>query len=534
VALDLSDATIAGNLFIRAPTRGPRPVLRGRIHLSSTRIHAQMLIRDATLTRPEKDEDRHYSQARFRGNAITGQRLYVGAELSIEGQTSIAGGVDLPSADLGGFSVEPGGELTAPGQVALSLINAEVRSDVTLGDGVKVRGTVLLVGARIRGRLHANGVVLTDPQGRSLLKADGATIDGHVELRRLRATGGQLKFWRTTFGGGVDAKDAVIENPEGTTLRVHQCTVRGTVHLTGDFRSAGCVVLNRSVVEGRLDLNGATFECTAKGKYNEEGAALQAVSATFRSGMDLTWTAVTPAINLTDAATTVLHDNPATWPERIHISGFSYDRFDGSSGWRERLTWLHRQAEYDAGPFEQAARVFRQHGDAHGAEELLIAQRTHARRAEDSSRWLPRRGLDALYGATVGYGFRPSRVLWLLVLLLGLVSVSLTIPALQATLRASSEGEVFTTTGIVITAQGERPAPHDACGDGRVHCFNPVLYAMDTVVPLIALDQRTTWYPNHFEPWGWVVEWWLNLAAVAGWTLSSIFLLSLARLARSI
>jgi hypothetical protein len=67
-----------------------------------------------------------------------------------------------------------------------------------------------------------------------------------------------------------------------------------------------------------------------------------------------------------------------------------------------------------------------------------------------------------------------------------------------------------------------------------VHCFNPVLYAMDTVVPLIALDQRTTWYPNHFEPWGSAVEWWLNLAAVAGWTLSSIFLLSLARLARSI
>jgi hypothetical protein len=114
-----------------------------------------------------------------------------------------------------------------------------------------------------------------------------------------------------------------------------------------------------------------------------------------------------------------------------------------------------------------------------------------------------------------------------------LVATSLTVPGVQATLRASDEGEVFTTTGMLITAQGEHPALNDACGDGRIHCFNPVLYAVDTVVPLIALDQRATWYPNHFEPWGYAVEWWLNLAAVAGWILSSIFLLSFARLARS-
>ena len=535
VAVDLSDATIGGNLFIVRSLGGRSPVLRGRIDLSSTRIDAQLLIRDAVIHRPEASEDSHYSRARFRGRAVTGQRLYVGAELAIEGDTSIVGGVDLPSADLGGFLVEPGGELSAPGQVVVNLTNAEVRSDVTVGDGVHVRGTVLLLGTRVRGRLHLNGVVLSEPAGRSLLKADGASIDGHVELRGLRASGGQLKFWRTTFGGGVDASRAVLENPTGSTLRLHQSSVRGTVQLGHGFQSTGCVVLNRSVVEGTLDLAGAVLTCPAPGDHNPEGSAIQAISATFRGGMDLTRTQISPAINLTDAVTTVLRDEPDTWPERIHISGFTYDRFAHTTwDWRQRLGWLRRQVEYDAGPFEQASRVFRQHGYLHGAEELLIAQRTHARRADASSRWLPRRGINALYGATVGYGFRPSRVLWLLAILLVLVSASLTIPAFQATLRTSDEGVVFTTTGTLITAEGERPALHDPCGDGRVHCFNPVLYAIDTVVPLIALDQRSTWYPNHFEPWGSVVEWWLNLAAVAGWTLSSIFLLSLARLARSI
>ena len=66
-----------------------------------------------------------------------------------------------------------------------------------------------------------------------------------------------------------------------------------------------------------------------------------------------------------------------------------------------------------------------------------------------------------------------------------------------------------------------------------MRCFNPVLYAVDTVVPLIALDQRATWYPDRFVAGGRVVEWWLNLATVAGWLLSSVFLLSFARLARN-
>jgi hypothetical protein len=27
-------------------------------------------------------------------------------------------------------------------------------------------------------------------------------------------------------------------------------------------------------------------------------------------------------------------------------------------------------------------------------------------------------------------------------------------------------------------------APRDTCGDGEVRCFSPVLYAIDTVIPL--------------------------------------------------
>ena len=256
--------------------------------------------------------------------------------------------------------------------------------------------------------------------------------------------------------------------------------------------------------------------------------------------MILGWRAVAPSVDFTDATTTLLEDNPAAWPERFYVSGFTYERFglpDQANladvwDWRKRLSWLMRQAAYDAGPYEQAARVFRQHGYANSAEEILIAQKTHGRMA---TTWRAARPLDfvnALYGWTVGYGYRPSRVLGLLALLLILVASSLLTRPGHATLRAHDEsGNVYSTSGLLD--QGAAGSASDPCGNGMVRCFQPILYAIDTVVPLVSLDQRSTWYPDPYVRWGRFMEWWLNLATVAGWLMSSIFVLSFARLART-
>ena len=539
LAIDLGDASIAGNMYLAPSSPQRRPEIRGRINLSSTRIDGTLLIRDATLVRPERDVSRHYSP-RFEGKAVVGLRLAVGAELSIEGATTITGGIDLSSAELGRFAIEPGGVIEAARQTALDLTNATIRSSVTIGQGVPVRGATLLVGARVQGRLDLSGAVLTEPQGHSLLKADGATIDGDVEMKGLQATGGQLKFWRATIGGGFDASGAVVDNPDGGTVRLHQCEVGGSVRLVDGFTSTGCVVLSRTVVGGRLDLRGGRFECPRPGAYNADKAAIRAESGVFRGGMDLGWAAITPAINVTDATTTVLQDDPSAWPERIYIAGFSYERFDAPRGglasreiwdWKRRHAWLRKQPEFDAGPYEQAARVFRQHGYAHGAEQLLIRQRSDARQEEGRTRSRLTSVIDWVFDWTVGYGYRPGRVLWLMVTLLALVTATLALPGVQQTMRASDQGVVFTLNGPLNV--DSRAAGLDPCGGGQVRCFNPLLYAVDTVVPLIALDQRATWYPDRYVTGGQVVEWWLNLATLAGWLLSSIFLLSFARLARN-
>ncbi len=564
-ALGLGDAAIGGSVFLVADLAGRRPVIQGRIDMASARIAGQFLIRDATLDAQTAIlAGGSYSRQRAGGKALSAPRLTVGAEMTFEQGCEVSGGIDLSMSELSSLLIDSGCSLRAAGRTALDLTNAELLSTFTIGEKVPVEGTIRLSGARIHGNLCLRGTRLSKPERRSLVAAQGARIDGEVELQDLEADGGALGFRAAIIGSFVDANGACLRNPAGHTLRLVQADVKGSVRLGEGFESSGKVVLNRAVIEGRLWCSKGRFDCPAPTRQNMHGHAIEAISATVRGGMELGWQSVSPSVAFTNATTSYLADNPANWPARFIVSGFSYDRFeqpqnvfgephgsrgrqppDGRDGqpWDHaaRCAWLRRQSAYDAGPYEQAARVFRQHGYADGAKAILIAQRRHARQAITGALAWPRRILDTGYGLTVGYGYRPGRVLWLLAVLLILVTRSLQTPGARAAMRATTAvGVVFTTQGplqspgTVPAGGASNPVPGDACGDGQVRCFNPVLYAIDTVVPLISLDQRSTWYPDARTRDGALMEWWLNAAAVLGWLLTSIFVLALASLARSL
>jgi hypothetical protein len=547
LALDLGEAAIEASVFMIDDPSGRRPAIRGRIDMGQARIGGQLLIRNATLeAKQAMPVGSAYSRSRVGGTALSAPRLTVGAEVTLDGTCQVTGGIDLSMSELSSLSIGPGCSLHATGRTALDLTNAELLATLTVGEKVPVAGTVRLSGARIHGNLCLRGAILSAPEGRSLIAAQGVTIDGETGLQNLEATGGDLGFRAATIGSFIDATGAQLRNPDGYTLNLIQANVKGSVRLIDGFASCGEVVLNRASIEGRLLCTQGSFENPVSPGGTEPGDAIEAISATIGGGMDLGWKSITPSVDLTNTRTTFLADDPRTWPARFVVVGFTYDRFEKPQDsevrrpWDHlaRSDWLARQATYDAGPYEQAARVFREHGYISGAEEILIAQRKHARRAITGRSAPLRRALDMAYSTTVGYGYRPRRVLWLLAALLILVIVSLEVPTAQATMRATtSAGAVYSTHGPAAgtgRGVGVGAIPHsDACGDGQVRCFNPVLYAIDTVVPLVSLDQRSTWYPDPNIRDGAFMQWWLNAATLLGWLLSSIFVLSLARLSRN-
>lgn len=543
LALDLADAVIGGGFFLigHAPLR--RPVIEGRIDMGSTRISGQLLVRDAKLVgRSAIPSGSAYSRARSGTVAVSAARMSVGAEVTLEGRCRVFGGLDLSMSEMSSLSIGKACTLRGIDSPALDLTNAELRSTMTL-DGTGVAGTLRLRATRIHGDLFLQKVRLRVPTGWAVA-AQGIKVDGDVLLRDMRVTGGPIEFRGATVSGGVDAKRARLTNPLGYTLSLHHAVVRGSVGLV-DAETTGSVVLNRAVIEGRLECTGSTMTCPAASEFNKRGHALRAISATIRGGMELGWARVSPSLDFTNAKTTYVADDPANWPSRIAISGFAYDRFGQSRNpaapppWSHgaRVEWLSRQEDFDAGPYQQAAAVFRQHGHASGAEAILIAQRKQAGKVSQAGRAAPKHLLDAVHRAAVGYGYRPGRVLWLIAALLILVGATLQLPGARATLRASdAAGDVYTTSGLLQRPGRDAVAsrPHaDSCGNGQIRCFSSFLYAIDTVIPLISLDQRSTWYPDPQLPDGTLMEWGLNLATMLGWLLSSIFVLSLARLARS-
>jgi hypothetical protein len=547
-AIDLGDATIEGSVFLTEDPAGRRPVIRGGFDMGSARISGRFLIRNATIeAHPDVRAGSIYARSTAADTALGAARVSVGDELTLAGRCELIGRIDMTTADVSSLSIGADCALRAPGRTALELTNAEIRAGLRLERGASVEGTIRLAGSVIHGNLALEGEI-SHPEHGSLVGGSAMRVDGDIYLDGLRTTGGRVNFRGATLGS-LTASGARLDNPGGYSLRLSQTVIKGSVLLVDGFTSTGLVALNRSTIDGRLQFTGGSFTCPEPVAANEHGHAIEAISTTVRGGIDLGWKTVSPSVDFTDAVTTFLADDPAAWPERFTIAGLTYERFEKPQGgqpkriWDQaaRCAWLSRQAEFESGPYEQAARVFRQHGYTREAEHVLIAQRRHARRVGHSGSGWPQRAIEAVY-ATIGYGYRPSRVLWLLAALLVLVTFSLELPASQAALRATNgNGTVYVTgpqgTSTDVAASGAgtsagAPRAH-SCGDGEVRCFSPVLYAIDTVVPLISLDQRATWYPDPQARGGQFLLWWLNFATLLGWLLSSIFVLSLARLSRS-
>ncbi|HEV2253195.1 MAG TPA: hypothetical protein VGS06_08380 [Streptosporangiaceae bacterium] len=536
-ALNLEDAVLEGSMFLIESSAERRPEIRGGVAMGSMRIAGRLLIRNAVIE-PPADAPRFSTRGRpgTVGAAVDASGLSVGGEVILAERCAISGRIDMSISAVSNVSVGGGCVLRAPGRTALDLTNSEIRADLWLGRDAVVEGTIRLAGAVIHGTLALRGQ-LSQPERRSLVGATALTVDGDVSMEGLRTEGGRVNFRGATLGS-LAADGAQLHNPGGYSVSLNQARVKGSVRLTDGFTSTGLVVLNRSVIEGRLQFYRGSFTCPCPGHHNVNGHAIEAISATVRGGMDLGWKTVSPSVDFTEASTTFLADDPATWPASFSIAGLTYERFERLQGapvkpiWDQaaRCAWLSRQTQFDSGPYQQAARVFRQHGYASEAEQILMAERRHARRVDQADAAWPRRVGAALY-AVIGYGYRPLRVLWALAVLLLLVTISLELPASQATLRATNgSGAVYATSGLVA---GSAPARSDSCGDGAVRCFSPVLYAIDTVVPLISLEQRSTWYPDPHVSGGEVMLWWLNIATLLGWVLSSIFVVSLTRFSRS-
>ncbi|MGP3981340.1 oxidoreductase [Streptomyces sp. KR80] len=331
-------------------------------------------------------------------------------------------------------------------------------------------GEISLRGAQVGVSLSLRGSRLSNPYGRRALNAPQLTVE-----RTLYMTAAGL--YHSPLAAGSTPPYGVTSTPtRGTRVQRFEC--EGGIRLDdGRFGDAVDFSQARFVMDGDQELSLRriqTPELRFLGERPQHGRVV-----------------------LSGAKVINLVDKSASWPEAggLTMAGFSYETLipRGPFPLSRRLDWVAAATpEYAPEPYEQLAAALRASGEDADARAVLLAKQRRRRET------LPLAGKlwGYLQDWTVAYGYKPGRAaLWMVVLwALGAVLFSRNPPA---ELKA-----------------GE--SPH----------WNPALYALDLLLPVIDLGQDTHWRPEGRFQWAAAVM------IILGWILATTVAAGASRLLR--
>ena len=231
----------------------------------------------------------------------------------------------------------------------------------------------------------------------------------------------------------------------------------------------------------------AGLVCT--GRISLVGAKIASTLNLDRAQLDL--------VDLGHTQVDVLRDDPESWPEQLNLNGLTYRVLEpplpaqGHPPARGRLEWLELdQNQREPQPYEQLAASYAAAGRAGEARRVLYwrERRQHAAKRPLGKAW------SLLQDKTVGYGYQPWRAaLWLAFLLL--------------------------IGSIVYTA-----APPAALQPSAAPHFNPAIYTLDLLLPIVDLGQRDAFNPSGAE------QWLSYFLIAAGWILATTAATGVARI----
>ena len=368
---------------------------------------------------------------------------------------------------------------------------------------VKTAGEVRLPAADIGEELGCIGAEFSNPGGNALI-ADRLKVKGGVFLRGGFKATGAVRLLGADIGGDLDCDGAELNNPGGNALIATGLKVKGSVFLRNGFKATGEVRLPGADI-------GRNLECIVAEFRNPNGNAFTCDNASIKGTLFLReLEGLVGALNLTHAKVGSLNDDKTGWPEngKLDIDGFEYGGLPGDATPKtaaSRLDWLRRQPEFNPRPYEQLAKVFREMGRESDMRAVLIAKQEDWRKHGSLSR--KRRAWNRFLGITIGHGYQ--------------------------TWRAFAFLAIFLVVGwdVFIFAKGIGIMEcSKECGTGNT--FNPFMYSLDVLLPVINFHQKDYYSPNATTLAGEIVRWYFWIHIAVGWVFTTLAVASLTGLVR--
>ncbi|MDO8207454.1 MAG: hypothetical protein Q7T38_06490 [Gallionella sp.] len=436
-----------------------------------------------------------------------------------------------------------GGDLNCGGAIfhyteddALSADRAVIKGSVFLNKGCSTTGTVRLLGIQIGGSLECSGAKFDskDSKNNFALLADRAVIKGSVFLNQSCAALGAVQLLGAQIGGNLVCEGAKFDGKEGYALSVDGAVIRGDVVLDQGCAALGTVRLLGAQIGGDLVCEGATFD-------GKEDYALSADGMTVKGTFffrDLP--SPVNGVSLADSHVGCLADDKLGWGDRLVLYGFTYDCITGDAPTdaTTRLAWLNKQnmahaglngdgAEFRPQPWKQLAKVLREMGHAEDARQVSIEFEHRLRKAnligQPPKHWGKMRSRlyrqvcrtgHLLFRILTGYGYRPLRLLvWMLGVWLfcawlywcaalnGVFAPSNPL-IFQNPEYAVCRPDYIALAPLIKATRAIQPTIQGAgnwylCEKLREEYsgFSPLAYSLDVLLPLVDLQQETSWSP---------------------------------------
>ncbi|WP_329176079.1 hypothetical protein OG754_23235 [Streptomyces decoyicus] len=356
-------------------------------------------------------------------HAKVGRQLYCNG-----GQFISTAGYHSQQLSPGGVLVFADRNLEQLAEFAIMADGISIERDFLCGGEFRALGTVRLVGAQIAGRLICNG----------------GTILHHEEL--LGRTG-------TALDADLIRADEAIHFDEGFSAR-------GTVTLIGSRTRF------MSFEGASLDANGTALEL-ARAKI--DGPLRFALSQK-----------PTGSISLERVNTSALHDTKNSWPDVYLVSGLVYDSLpEETSGeiakadWKWRKNWaaLSDRGNYIPQTYNKIAAAYRSAGYGEIAHSILIAKQSARHKARKGLLGFLIRPWSWFLNGSIGYGYRPWRILYLFGPLL---------------FAGSFIFNCLYRCGLIVP-RFNHTAPVNLVD------FHAHWYTLDLLLPVITLKQRDDW-----------------------------------------
>jgi hypothetical protein len=472
--LELDDSRIEGALSLRcarlaAALHAEALTVARRLDATGLEVSGEVLLRGARVEGVLTLDRAHLANPGAVALNADGVVLADGLfchELVAEGE------VRLPDARIGRQLVMSGARLSNVGGLAFN--GERLRVDgAAVADGVTATGQVDLDAAHIQGSVNFRGARISDPGGVAF-RARRSKITGGLFCHEGFRADGEVQLVDATVGASVEFGGARLSGPGGRALTAHGLSVGTMLDCSGGFHAEGRMSFTGMRVGTALRFDDAVISAPGQVALECREVRAQVLRLTTRAPVD-------GSIDLRHTRVDVLRDDTALWPAGSMLDGFVYQTIDTPGTVEARLDWLDGADGYHPQPYEQLAAAYRGMGRDAEARTVQLARQRRRRRT------LP--PVARIWGFvqewTVGYGYRPLRAaLWLAGLLIA---------------------------GTAVFG-AHHPAPaHRGEGPG----FNPFLYALDLLLPIVDFGQQ-----GAFDPRGGQ-QWLAALLIAAGWVLAT-------------